>query len=227
MDEKLRLLERKALTDPCARIAFIKEKMRLGYRETTISLGTISMNDYDSFSDLDTMSAEIKDRISKASMGWSFSDFHRFPVSFEINCDHEDGNYYDANQSVDIHISGVRLETDKEQKARLNREKAQRKAESNRHKADRKRRRDQEKQRDANELEVYERLKKKFEKVDNKNNYLELLGPEATAKLKEYQPSYFNSWFWRKFAKLGGRTPEQVIQEGDVELVRKLALKEL
>ena len=155
-------------------------------------------------------------------MAKSKKGYHTIGVMFEVD-ERDDYN----EPEISLHITGKRFETDLERSVRQEKDKetlAKRKLWDKETKERRKR---EQEQRDTNERAYYEKLKEKFEREDNFKKYMELVGEEAASRLRKYSPSYLKSWFWRNQPKLNGLTAEDLIKSGDVETVRKLALKQL
>lgn len=217
MDNHLRELERAAVNDPEAQEKYFKAMKRLGYEIVKEPLDSwITVSDFEII-DVEDLFKRLSDKLKPEKL----AKYYRFAYSFEVSGDDYNGS------ELDIGLLGYRLETDKEKGVRERREQKaeelKRKQEEQRREAEQLRR-GQEEQR---ERALLEQLKTKYERIDSYDRYIEMLGPEAAESIRNYSPSYRRSWFWRKFSKLGDRTPEQALQDGDIDLVRRYALKQL
>jgi hypothetical protein len=239
MDTRLRELERQALTDPDAKLRWIHEKKRLGYRETQIYVATIDVSNQTI--ELDDFSKQTQEKIASAKtripgvrkLVKCRDICHRYALAFSgegASCCGSYDCYCDNEAStVQVTIYGYKLETDAEKLTREKQEAAQLK------RAEREQARRIKSQRDATEaaqkltkerdMKIYLRLKRQFESQEKVANLLTAIGSEAGAKLKEYSPSYYKGWFWRKSKKLGNRSPEEVYDAGEIELLKSFALK--
>lgn len=232
MDTRLRELQRSIAAEGINSDAgrkFVLEMMRLGYEERTEDIGTIDYLGADNIS-LEDFAQKIENQVKDKHR----TKYHRFSLRFYGTC--EGGSYdpyddyptsCDGVDNIGVSICGVRLETEKEFKARVKRIEKQEAAERERQRAESAARREQQRMRDDHDRQVYERLKRKFESEEKMDKLLTDIGEHAENSLRQYSPSYFKSWFGRKFKKLGGKTPIEVYDEGDIEKLRLFALKAL
>jgi hypothetical protein len=228
MDTQLRQLERQALSDPEALARLVSTKLRLGYQERSEQVGSSAVysgSPYtpEDFSKLVDSCIKSKDR----------AKYHRFTWGFSVDASVSygycgDDAYVDSDDiELTLYVSGVRLETEKEMKWRNKQLTDREEAIKKQRRAESKVRRDAKKSRDDQERETYNRLKRKFESEEKTEQLLASIGEAAEASLREYSPSYFKSWFYRKFKKLGGKTPTEIYDEGDIDKLRLFALKTL
>jgi hypothetical protein len=238
MDTRLRELERQSLTDPDAKLRWIHEKKRLGYQETQIYVATVDVSnqtiELDNFSKLiQEKIASAKTRIPGHRKLVKCKDIcHRYTLTFSgegPSCCGSEYCYCDNDTSVQATIYGYKLETDTEKTTREKQEVARQKQvereQARRAKAQRARTKAAKKAAEDRDLATYQRLKRQFESQEKVANLLTAIGSEAEAKLKEYSPSYYKGWFWRKSKKLGNRSPEEVYDAEEIELLKRFALK--
>ncbi len=240
MDTKLRELERQALTDPDAKLRWIEEKKRLGFRETQLYVTTMELEPNEGIA-LEGFSKTIQDRISSAKtripgvrkLVRCQDICHRYTITFSgdgARCCGSEYCYCDSEAtSVNITIHGYKLETDAEkanrEKQEAAREKQIEREQARLAKAQRSSLKAAKKAAEDRDLATYQRLKRRFESQEKVTNLLTAIGSEAVAKLKEYNPAYYKSWFWRKSKKLNNRSPEEVFDAGEVDLLKRFALK--
>lgn len=241
MDTRLRELERQALNDPDAKLRWVEEKKRLGYREVQHFITSVYMSSQYNVDDFPLM---IQQAITAARMpksifgiktpkGRIWKDIcHKFYIEFQgesTSCCGSVDCYCDNSVDVSCSIYGYSLETDVQKIAREKQEATLKKQAKQQMAKRAKARRDAQKaaqeEAEKRDLEIYLKLKKQFEDKAKVESLIEAIGEEAANKLSEYTPSYYKSWFWRKSKKLSGRTPIEIYDAGEIELLKNFALK--
>ena len=232
MDHRLRELERQAINDPVARTRWIEAMKQIGHRELLEQVGYLDIKGKQY--GLEQFQTVINDAIAKGLQSRHHKNkrFHRFELAFNAErdscCGHYDCfcDFGDVEQSVTV--VGYRFETEKEKKAREKQETDRQRAIERQQRQAAQRAQNLRQQKEDQEMAIYLRVKERMEAEEKMAQLLTALGQEAhQALLDRYSASYYKSWFKRKSKKLQNRSPIEVFDAGETDLLRCFALQQL